>query len=277
MKTTVVILLLALSQLAFAQQFLDEYMHPTSNKDAVYFRKTEVRDGIFAVKDYYVSNKQLAMEATMSSISPKGIHDGKCIRYFENGQLKEEGEYVAGDKVGLWKYYHENGKPSGENRFENEEQNYLQRWDESGTALLVKGTGIYLERSKDFGSSYRDIVNHKLRSIFSIDETTGDSIYVVVEKTVEYKGGLPALYRSMMKEIRYPVAAKRAGIQGKVFVAFVVDKSGRVTNAEVLRGIGGGCDEESIRVIKDKHHWNPGIVNGKPVKQKMVLPIAFKL
>jgi len=66
-------------------------------------------------------------------------------------------------------------------------------------------------------------------------------------------------------------------IEGRVFVQFVVDKDGSITNVEVLKGIGGGCDEEAVRVVKNAPKWNPGKQRGRPVRVKMVLPITFKL
>lgn len=66
-------------------------------------------------------------------------------------------------------------------------------------------------------------------------------------------------------------------IEGRVFVQFVVGKDGSLTDVTVIRGIGGGCDEEAIRVLKGAPGWKPGKQRGKPVRVKMVLPITFKI
>ena len=71
--------------------------------------------------------------------------------------------------------------------------------------------------------------------------------------------------------------ARESGIQGRVFVTFVVERDGSVTDVRVLRGIGGGCDEEAIRVIKNMPKWNPGKQRGKSVRVQFNMPILFKL
>jgi len=67
------------------------------------------------------------------------------------------------------------------------------------------------------------------------------------------------------------------GIEGKVFVQFIVDKAGNITNVTAVKGIGAGCDEEAVRVIKGSPKWKPGKQRGKAVKVRMILPITFKL
>ncbi|PIQ62279.1 MAG: energy transducer TonB [Bacteroidetes bacterium CG12_big_fil_rev_8_21_14_0_65_60_17] len=97
-------------------------------------------------------------------------------------------------------------------------------------------------------------------------------IFVIVEEMPELIGGLSAL----QKKIRYPEIAKKAGVEGRVFLQFVVDEQGNVVNPVVTRGIGAGCDEEAIRAIQSAK-FTPGMQRGKPVKVKMSLPITFKL
>ena len=70
---------------------------------------------------------------------------------------------------------------------------------------------------------------------------------------------------------------KETGIEGKVFVQFVVDSDGKLTNVQAVKGIGGGCDEEAVRVIKESLPWNPGLQQGEKVGVRMILPITFKL
>lgn len=77
--------------------------------------------------------------------------------------------------------------------------------------------------------------------------------------------------------IKYPQIARESGIQGTVYVTFVVEKDGRVTDIRVLRGIGGGCDEEAVRVIKAMPRWQPGKQRGKPVRVQFNMPIKFTL
>lgn len=89
-----------------------------------------------------------------------------------------------------------------------------------------------------------------------------------------YKGDM---YAFLSRNIRYPAAAKHSGISGKVLIRFVVNEDGKIYGAKVLRGIGGGCDEEALRVVNAMPAWSPGMQNGNPVKVYFTLPISFML
>lgn len=102
-------------------------------------------------------------------------------------------------------------------------------------------------------------------------------IFMVVESMPEFPGGEPALYKFLAENIKYPQMAKESGIQGRVFVTFVVERDGRVTDVRVLRGIGGGCDEEAIRVVQNMPKWTPGKQRGKAVRVQYNLPVKFTL
>jgi periplasmic protein TonB len=102
-------------------------------------------------------------------------------------------------------------------------------------------------------------------------------IFMVVESMPEYPGGEAALYAYLAENIKYPQMAKESGIQGRVFVTFVVERDGRVTDVRVLRGIGGGCDEEAIRVVEGMPKWSPGKQRGKSVRVQYNLPVKFTL
>ena len=104
-----------------------------------------------------------------------------------------------------------------------------------------------------------------------------DEIFTVVEKMPQYPGGQDKLYKFISKNVIYPETARENGIDGIVYVQFVVEKDGSVSNIKVIRGIGGGCDEEAVRVTKLIRNWNPGTQRGKAVRTKMVLPFSFKL
>lgn len=77
--------------------------------------------------------------------------------------------------------------------------------------------------------------------------------------------------------ITYPEDAKEKGISGRVFIQFVIEKDGSVSNVKVMKGIGGGCDEEAVRVVKSMPKWKPGKQKGKPVRVNYILPVSFKL
>lgn len=104
-----------------------------------------------------------------------------------------------------------------------------------------------------------------------------DEIFTIVEDPASPKGGMTAFYKYVQDKMKYPAQARRMGIEGRVFVEFVIEKDGRITDVRAVKGIGAGCDEEAVRVVEAAPAWNPGKQRGKPVKQRMVLPITFKL
>lgn len=104
-----------------------------------------------------------------------------------------------------------------------------------------------------------------------------NTIFTVVEETAAPIGGMSAFYEYVGKKIKYPAQARRMNIEGRVFVEFVIEKDGSITDVKAIKGIGAGCDEEAERILQMAPKWKPGKQRGKPVRQKMVLPIMFKL
>jgi protein TonB len=109
------------------------------------------------------------------------------------------------------------------------------------------------------------------------EEEIADEIFTIVEEQPSPIGGMKAFYEYVSENLKYPVKASRMDIQGRVFVQFVVEKDGSLTDIQVVKGIGAGCDEEAVRVIKNAPRWEPGKQRGRPVRVKMILPIVFKL
>ena len=104
-----------------------------------------------------------------------------------------------------------------------------------------------------------------------------EKVFTEVENAPKYPGGETAMFQFLGKNIRYPAAAAKAGIQGKVFISFIVNETGTVQNVLVTKGIGYGCDEEAARVIKSFPAWTPGEQNGHKVNVKLTVPINFML
>ncbi len=109
------------------------------------------------------------------------------------------------------------------------------------------------------------------------EEVEEAEIFTVVESMPKFPGGPAAMMQYLGKNIEYPQMARESGIFGRVFVTFVVETDGSVTDIKVLRGIGGGCDEEAIRVVTNMPKWIPGKQRGKPVRVQFNLPIKFTL
>lgn len=104
------------------------------------------------------------------------------------------------------------------------------------------------------------------------EEEEEEDFFVVVEEMPELIGGLGEL----QQKINYPEMARRAGIEGRVYIQFIVNEQGQVENPQVMRGIGGGADEEALRVVSQAQ-FRPGMQRGRPVRVQYSLPIFFRL
>ncbi|MFW6226676.1 MAG: energy transducer TonB [Bacteroidota bacterium] len=108
-------------------------------------------------------------------------------------------------------------------------------------------------------------------------EVQESEIFTVVEDQPSFPGGEAARMEYLQENIEYPTMARESGIEGTVYVTFVVEKDGTVTQVRILRGIGGGCDEEALRVVRNMPKWNAGKQRGRPVRTQFNMPIRFKL
>jgi len=108
---------------------------------------------------------------------------------------------------------------------------------------------------------------------------TGNEINDVsgVDEFPEFEGGMKAWAKYIQRNLRYPYQAQEANAQGKVFISFVVEKDGSITNVNLVRGIGFGCDEEALKVIKKSPAWKPGKNKGREVRVRFNLPITFTI
>lgn len=124
-------------------------------------------------------------------------------------------------------------------------------------------------------------IAHSQLEVKEVEETPPapvvEKIFDVVEEQPEFPGGNSKMYEYLRNNIKYPPMASESGIQGTVYVQFVVSKNGSIEDIKVLRGIGGGCDEEAVRVVKVMPNWTPGKQRGKAVNVRFTLDIKFRL
>lgn len=104
-----------------------------------------------------------------------------------------------------------------------------------------------------------------------------EEIFIVVEQSPEFPGGEEARLKFISSNVKYPQVARELGVSGTVYVEFIVGRDGKISDAKVVRGIGGGCDEEALRVVKMFPNWKPGKQRGKAVTVRFRMPIKFTL
>jgi protein TonB len=134
-----------------------------------------------------------------------------------------------------------------------------------------------IDAEADENTQMQEYTAPKVTTQVAEEEVSEVEIFTVVEESPSYPGGDEARIKFLQENIKYPQMARESGISGTVYVTFVVERDGSVTDVKVMRGIGGGCDEEAIRVIKAMPKWNPGKQRGKPVRVQFNMPIKFTL
>ena len=149
----------------------------------------------------------------------------------------------------------------------------LSTYDKDGNPI----TGFHINTEPGHGDTSAYRITPMEGFHFPAQVANNDTIYQTVEQMPQFPGGEKALMEYIGKNIVYPVEAKEKEIQGRVFINFVIEKDGSVSTVKVLRGIGGGCDEEAVRAVSSLPKWKPGIQKGKPVRVSYQIPILFKL
>jgi TonB family protein len=246
---------------------------------AVYYRTVEKKDNKFFVTDFYAATQKPQMEAFCSSIEPE-VYDGVAIWYYLSGKKRKEALFKDGNYIGVVKLYYEDGARKAEVNFtDSKEIKYLQHWSNQGVGQLEQGSGFVVDESSDlpFGK-HKIIHDHTVIGSFDIEGPAKDTVFMTAEKPAEFQGGLSRLANQLKLRTVYPVEARRRKIEGVVFVGFIVDQNGRLTNAAIVKGdVGGGCDEEALRVVKQLGPWNPALVSGIAVKSRLIQPVSFRL
>ena len=109
------------------------------------------------------------------------------------------------------------------------------------------------------------------------EEEEADKVFTFVESQPSPLGGMAAWRKYLRKNLKYPYRSKRLGVEGTVYVGFVVEKDGSLTDIQIVRGVSDDIDEEAIRVFKNSPEWNPGKQRGRPVRVRYTMRLVFKL
>jgi protein TonB len=156
-----------------------------------------------------------------------------------------EGIYLNNEKTGIWEYYDFKGEIE-------------VRYNYSTNELLFNKKNEFLDTDKE----YKVFVNN-------------DTLRTILDREPVFIG---SMFNELFKNIKYPALARENGKSGKVIVSFVIDKNGKTKNHTIIHGMGYGCDEEALRVIKEYlTFWSPALYQEKPVDIEYILPVTFKL
>lgn len=227
---------------------------------------------------YYYKSKKVYMTGTCTSITPKNSWTGMRVSYYENGNKSYSGFFENNTLIGYDTSFYENGNlktcrlnPS----VENERVKYCQHWTTGGVPALINGTGTITDFPKELkGMQVSIITDSLLEAHFAVDSHQ-DTVFTMTHKNAEYKGGMANFYRTI--KVKYPDIAVNMNIEGTVYISFIVRKDGTTSDVTVIKGLGGGCNDAALAAFEKQKNWVPGHYKGRPVSQRMVLPIKFML
>lgn len=147
------------------------------------------------------------------------------------------------------------------------------------TQIEIVNDDVEVEDNLDINAdvTQEEIIEEYVKPEVIEEEVVEQEIFTIVETMPSFPGGQEKLMHYLATNIKYPQIARESNVQGRVYLSFVVEPNGSVSNVKVLRGIGAGCDEEAMRVVKAMPKWSPGKQRGKAVRVSYNLPVNFKL
>jgi antitoxin component YwqK of YwqJK toxin-antitoxin module len=205
----------------------------------------------------YLKNGTLVETYECTKLMPEVKH-GRCKIYYDNQKIKIEGKYNKGKKNGTFDSYDRDGVQISKEVFADD---------------TLNGFSIYYNELADAKFLERIYRKGVLRCIFKSDSITYEEpeIFTIVEESPEFMGGNEARMRFFKENLQFPKNAT----SGTVYTQFVVEYDGTITNPRINRGIGAGCDQEALRLIRLMPKWKPGKQRGKAVRCQFMLPIKF--
>ncbi len=147
------------------------------------------------------------------------------------------------------------------------------------TQIEIVNDDVEVEDNLDINAdvTQEEVIEEYVKPEVIEEEVVEQEIFTIVETMPSFPGGQEKLMQYLATNIKYPQIARESNVQGRVYLSFVVEPDGSVSNVKVLRGIGAGCDEEAMRVVKAMPKWSPGKQRGKSVRVSYNLPVNFKL
>jgi TonB family protein len=300
--------LLFVSKVSFAQKdtlvyYLTNSGRQVNSKDSAQLflvilpPDTTVDKTIFPVRGYYPNGRPRIAGGSLTRSLPLKLQ-GYYIEFFPNGRRMRARNFSNGGQIGDDVGYYPNGKLYYKRSLSDElseRPDFLleECRDSTGNILTQNGDGAWIVFNSDFSkivekggvhNGHRDSTWVRLTSdgqyvpfpAQGIDRS-GSKIFTSVQQVPEFPGGIEAMYRFLSKNLVYPSWAKSNNFQGRVIISFVVEKDGTLTDMKIYKGIGGGFDEEALRVMRLSPLWKPGIQNGHPVRVAYSVPINFTL
>ncbi|QOI96130.1 MAG: TonB family protein [Flammeovirgaceae bacterium] len=287
----------------------------TTEMNCYYFKEGQIVSGSErtfkdTVKAYYCSSKK---SRSIEVFNSQGIQNGFSLYYYENGSLKERAYFKLGARFGIATEYYESGKAKAILAYSEAgtfdltypfKYRLLSCWDTAGVQTVTNSNGYCNYYSELLGKQIIEsgkIVNGLRDSTWTIrfpnhneylieDYSLGKFIkgkrvmdgqvvseYNEFQTQAEIDGGLNVFYNRIMNELKYPRISRNNGVEGKVFVEFIINESGLLSEFNVVSSPNKELADEAIRVVKLSPKWNPARIRGFPIRSRYVVPVTFKL
>jgi TonB family protein len=269
MKTTRNLLLLLIpffsistsfSQVSGKKEFFTKNWRSCDSAVAVYYSVTELEAEDMGVVSTFNMNGILKSHISYSCISKK-TKNGISQNFGKEGNLLSQFTYQEGKKNGAFFYYFDTGEINIQGKYATDSlQDSLCTFYKNGTS-----------RRKDFYEA------GKLKDGKCFTASGLDTAYFAYEMDAAFPDGTQGLMRWIHTNMQYPQDAIEDNIQGRVYVSFVVDEKGVVSDIQIERGVASILDKEVMRLIGQMPDWKPGELDGFKVSSRMRLPISFRL
>jgi hypothetical protein len=311
MGKLILLCLFFISFIGFAQNendytiYLDSIKKTTTQGNHFYYREVKdyyIRKAEYIVKQYYKSGKLESEGISTDRDFFKG--NGEIITYHENGNIQSKRNCVNGIEVGNYSIWYENGKLKEEGTYLENSSEIRKRgvniifnyWDTNSIQKVSNGNGFYTDNDKicesfgkitnglkdgewkgeskilkfTFTENYKD---GKLITGTSTNQNNENFEYTIINENPEPANGINHFYKYIAKNFERPIKYEEKS--GRIILRFVINKSGKITNVIVEKGMGFGYDEEAIRVISGYKDWKIGKFRGININTSYAIPILI--